>query len=101
MSDIFELEQDIIRCWAVTNDIGDLLEDLENAYIDVDTAIQAFRAYQKVYSLRFERCWRNFERISEENRQLRNQAKELQQVVEQQQNLAKFARSKGQKKVDQ
>ena len=100
MSDIFDLEQDIIRCWSVTNDIGETLEDLENQHIDQDTAVEAFRAYQRIYSLRFERCWRNFEGISEQNRVLRQRVQDLEQQI-QLVKTAKSAGSKRQKKVDQ
>ena len=100
MSDIFDLEQDIIRCWSVTNDIGETLEDLENAHVDLDTAIDAFKAYQTIYSLRFERCWRSFEEMSQQMRELRQRAQDLEIAVQQQKSV-KSARSKQQKKVDQ
>ena len=99
MSDSFDLEQDIIRCWSVTNDIGETLDDLENALIDVDTAIEALRAYQKIYDLRFERCWRNFEHMSQQNRELRKRVQDL-ELAGAQKKLVKSTGSKQQKKVD-
>lgn len=99
MSDSFDLEQEIIRCWSVTNDIGETLDDLENAHIDVDTAIEALRAYQKIYDLRFERCWRNFEHMSQQNRELRKRVQDL-ELAGAQKKLVKSTGSKQQKKVD-
>ena len=100
MTDTFDLEQEILRCWSVTNDLGEVLEDLENAHVNVDTAIEAFRVHQKFYELRFERCWRLFELHAQTHRDLRQRCKELESVIEQQK-LVKSTVSKQQKKVDQ
>lgn len=100
MSVNFELEQDIIRCWSVTNDIEEILSDLEDAHISFEQALDALRATQKIYELRFERCFRRFEQSSQEARDLRLRVNDLEYQVAQL-NLAKSGDPKQQQKVDQ
>jgi hypothetical protein len=71
MSAMFDLEQGILRCWNITDDIGEILDDLESGHMEMPEAAEALWAYQKVYQRRFERCWAQFEAYSSEVRDLR------------------------------
>ena len=45
MSAQFDLEQDILRCWNVTDDIGEVLDDLEfikNARTELFMGLKVF-----------------------------------------------------------
>ena len=104
MSAQFDLEQDILRCWNVTDDLGEILDDLESGVIEIHEAAEALRAYQKVYQRRFDRCFRSFEQHTREVWQLRNQIKESEQDLDQFRkplaSMGKKGRSKQQKEVD-
>jgi len=100
----FDLEQHILRCWNVVEDIDEILDDLENGRMEIHEAVEALRAYQKVYQRRFERCFERFEEYNKEAWAARKQVQELQQ------NLGRFqapasmggkkGKSKQQKEVD-
>lgn len=104
MSAQFDLEQDILRCWNVTDDIGEVLDDLESGMIEIHEAAEVLRAYQRVYQRRFDRCFRSFEQHTCEIWQLRNQVQHAQSNLDQPRkpsgNMDKKGRSKQQKEVD-
>jgi len=61
-SNRFELEQDILNAWKITDDISMLYENiLEDEHIDKDTIANALLGLQTIYSMRFERMWNTFE----------------------------------------
>ena len=95
MSSIFDLEQGILRCWNITDDIGEIAADLESGHMLPQEAAQALRAYEQVYQRRFERCFNQFETHCAEVRDLRQQVTAPDLV------LGKRAKSKGKKAVDQ
>ena len=101
MSAIFDLEQGILRCWNVTDDIGEILDDLESGHMEMHEAAEALRAYQKVYQRRFERCFGQFEDFCGEVRDLRMRITELEQGFKSDAKMAKSGRSKSKKAVDQ
>jgi len=101
MSAIFDLEQGILRCWNVTDDIGEILDDLESGHMEVHDAAEALRAYQKVYQRRFERCFAQFETFTSEVRDLRMKLKDLEVDRDPTPKREKRTKSKGQKEVDQ
>jgi hypothetical protein len=104
MSAQFDLEQDILRCWNVTDDIGEVLDDLESGVIEIHEAAEVLRAYQRVYQRRFDRCFRSFEQHTREVWQLRNRAQDAQPNLDQPRkpsaSMGKKGKSKGQKEVD-
>ena len=104
MSAQFDLEQDILRCWNVTDDIGEVLDDLESGVIEIHEAAEVLRAYQRVYQRRFDRCFRSFEQHTREVWQLRNQVQDAQSNLDQPRkfsaSMGKKGRSKQQKEVD-
>jgi hypothetical protein len=101
MTAMFDLEQGILRCWNITDDIGEILDDLESGHMEMPEAVEALRAYQKVYQRRFERCFSQFEAYTAEVRDLRVQLKDLDLVKNPDASMGKKAKSKRQKEVDQ
>lgn len=101
MTALFDLEQGILRCWNITDDIDEILTDLESGHMEIHEAAEALRAYQKVYQRRFERCFDQFENFTAEMRDLRLRVIELEQGNNPGGKMAKSGSSKGKKTVDQ
>ena len=101
MTALFDLEQGILRCWNITDDIGEILDDLESGHMEMHEAAEALRAYQKVYQRRFERCFAQFEAYTAEVRDLRVRLQELDHAKKAEDKTEKRAKSKRQKEVDQ
>ena len=101
----FDLEQDILRCWNVTTDLGEILDDVEEGRMQIDEAVRALRTYQRVYELRFDRCFRKFEEFNREAWTARKRAQELEKDLGEPKkpaaSMAKKGKSKKQKEVDQ
>ena len=76
-TDNFDLEQDILRCWSLTDDLGETLDDMENDRIDMEKAITVLRAFQAVYEHKFDRCFRTFKAVSQQNRDLMKRLRNL------------------------
>ena len=103
MNTAFDLEQDILKCWNITTDIGEILDDLESGHMEIHDAAQALRAYQQVYENRFERTFRRFEQFNREVWELR-QAQKTQGSDDPKtapKNQGKMGKSRQQKEVDQ
>lgn len=100
----FDLEQHILRCWNVVEDIGEILDDVETGKMEIHEAAEALRAYQKVYQRRFERCFGLYEDFNREAWEARNRLKELEQYLAESKNdpekRAKKDKTKQQKEVD-
>jgi hypothetical protein len=101
MTAMFDLEQGILRCWNITDDIGEILDDLESGHMEMHEAAEALRTYQKVYQRRFERCFSQFETYNAEVRDLRVRLQDLDPAKNPDANMGKMAKSKGKKAVDQ
>ena len=101
MTAMFDLEQGILRCWNITDDIGEILDDLESGHMEMHEAAEALRAYQKVYQRRFARCFSQFETYTAEVRDLRVRLQDLDHPKISEKKTEKRAKSKGQKEVDQ
>jgi len=98
----FELEQDILKCWNITDDIGEILDDLESGHMEIHEVAEALRIYQKVYQRRFERTFCRFEQQCRNLHELRQQVRS-QDLAEPQtapKNRAKMGKTKGKKEVD-
>ena len=97
----FDLEQDIMKCWSVTDDIGEIAVDLAEGHMTAEEAARALEAYQQVYSRRFERCFSRFEQFNREVWELRQStAEDLDGSTTAPKNRGKMGRSKQQKEVD-
>lgn len=103
MNTAFDLEQDILKCWNITTDLGEILDDLESGHMEIHEAAAALRAYQQVYENRFERTFRRFEQFNREVWELRqaqkNQGSDDPKTTPK--NQGKMGKSRQQKEVDQ
>jgi molecular chaperone GrpE (heat shock protein) len=59
MSDRFDLEQNIMQCWNVTDDIQLALDQWDK--LDEDAKQNYLIGLQQMYQMKFERLWDNFE----------------------------------------
>ncbi len=59
MSDRFDLEQNIMQCWNVCDDIQLYLDMHDN--MDEDQRINYLIGLKQMYQMKFERCWNSFE----------------------------------------
>lgn len=59
MSDRFDLEQNIMQCWNVCDDIQLYLDMYDN--MDEDQKLNYLIGLKQMYQLKFERTWNNFE----------------------------------------
>ena len=103
MSAMFDLEQDILKCWNVTTDLGEILDDVETGHMELPEAIQALRAYQQVYERRFSKCFQRFEAHSQEVFEMRNRLRDIEAPMDFDipENPGKMAKKRGKKAVDQ
>ena len=59
MSDRFDLEQNIMQCWNVADDIQLYLDMYDN--MDEDQRMNYLIGLKQMYQMKFERLWDNFE----------------------------------------
>jgi hypothetical protein len=59
MSDLFDLEQNIMQCWNVTDDIQLYLDMYDN--MDEDQRMNYLIGLKQMYQMKFERLWNGFE----------------------------------------
>ena len=67
MSDRFDLEQNIMQCWNVCDDIQLYLDMHDN--MDEDQRMNYLIGLKQMYQMKFERTWNNFETVVR-NRQI-------------------------------
>jgi hypothetical protein len=58
--DRFDLEQEIMECWKVTNDINMLMEQ--------GAPVESFKVLADYYELKFDRLWNTFEHMVHERK---------------------------------
>lgn len=58
MSDRFDLEQEILECWKITNDIP-LLEEMGANTADITSLAN-------IYEFKFQKLWNTFEKMCRE-----------------------------------
>lgn len=59
MTDRFDLEQNIMQCWNVCDDIQLYLDMYDN--MDEDQRMNYLIGLKQMYQMKFERTWSNFE----------------------------------------
>jgi hypothetical protein len=59
MSDRFDLEQNIMQCWNVCDDIQLMLDQWDK--LDEDAQQNYLIGLKQMYQMKFERLWDNFE----------------------------------------
>lgn len=60
LRDRFDLEQEILECWKVTNDI--------TMFIEQDSSVEDFKTLAAYYEKKFDRLWSTFEQLVHENK---------------------------------
>ena len=63
MSDRFDLEQNILDCWKITDDVNLLYKNVMNEEMDKDNISNVLLGLQAIYSMRFEQLWETFENL--------------------------------------
>lgn len=62
MVDRFELEQDIMKCWNVTDDLDIVVKHvMETEKLDRDMLANMLLGMKDLYHLKFEKCFNTFE----------------------------------------
>ena len=61
MTDRFDLEQDIMNCWNVVEDIKTIYDRLD--YTDQDQVMNSLLGLQTLYQMKFEKMWETFEQL--------------------------------------
>lgn len=63
MSDRFDLEQNILDCWKITDDIDLLFKNVMEEELDKDKISNVLLGLKSIYSMRFEQLWETFETV--------------------------------------
>ena len=58
--DRFDLEQEILECWKVTNDI--------NMFVEQGSSVEDFKTLAAYYEKKFDRLWSTFEQLVHESK---------------------------------
>jgi len=96
----FDLEQDILKCWNMVDDVKDILADIRHGAMGAEDAVQVLEAYAAVYQNRFDRTFRRYETVCRGLHELRRAVKgfELAQIASPK--SGKMSKSKSAKPVD-
>lgn len=62
-SDRFDFEQQIQKCWLITDDIADIAEGVLERDLDKDQIANALNGIQQLYELKFNKLWDLFEDV--------------------------------------
>lgn len=57
----FKMEQQLLDCWKVTNDLSDIFEGVVEQDMKHDDIANVLLGMQQLYNLKFEKLWRLFE----------------------------------------
>lgn len=71
----FDMEQQIMNCWNVCDDLTILNEGVLDREITRDQIANIVQGMKDLYHLKFETLWESFEAMGHENYRLRNQSK--------------------------
>ena len=106
----FDLEQGILRCWNLVEDLEDVIHMVKTDYTNQAVVVSALEAVKNMAQLRFDRTWATYEEVCrglhalrQERDGLARQTRDFDEVMESvaKKPQAKMAKSKGQKAVDQ
>lgn len=59
----FDMEDQIMACWGITNDLRDLSEGLLESDMSNEHVANALIGLQQLYQIRFEKLYRQFEQM--------------------------------------
>ncbi len=68
MVDRFDLEQDIMKCWNVTEDIDLLYRNVMERDLTTDDIANALLGIKTLYEMKFEEMFSNFETLVHEKK---------------------------------
>ena len=68
VNDRFDLEQNIMKCWNVTEDIDLLYENVIENDMSQDDIANALLGIRVMYEMKFEKLWTNFENVVREKK---------------------------------
>jgi hypothetical protein len=63
MSDRFDFEQQIQKCWVITDDLADVAEGILENNLDKDQIVNALTGIGQLYELKFNKLWELFESV--------------------------------------
>jgi hypothetical protein len=69
-TDRFDLEQNIMRCWNVTEDIDLLYENVMEKDMTTDDIANALLGLKQLYEMKFNKLWDNFEQLIKDEKLL-------------------------------
>ena len=64
----FDLEQEILGCWHITDDIGVMLNAMENPEFDEDERMNFLIGLRTIYNAKFEQLFATFEGLISEGK---------------------------------
>ena len=70
MIDHFDLEQQIMSCWQVTTDLGDVTEAILDGPKELsdDEIANALKGMQQLYEIKFDKLYRLFEHLIQDDK---------------------------------
>lgn len=68
MVDRFDLEQDIMKCWNVTEDIDLLYRNVMEKDLSTDDIANALLGMKTLYEMKFDEMFSNFETLVHEKK---------------------------------
>jgi hypothetical protein len=69
ISDRFKLEQEILDCWGIVDDIDILSEHVCDGSISSDEIANILIGLKQLYALKFARCFNTFENCIHDKKQ--------------------------------
>lgn len=63
MTDRFDLEQRIMDCWHIIEDIKEVNEAICEGNVSTDEAVNILLGIEQLYNLRFDKLFRTFETL--------------------------------------
>lgn len=76
MTTQFDLEQQIMDCWGVVEDLDTLYEGVMELNMTRDQVSNVLLGMNALYQLKFERCFETFEKLIRENHQAKQGMKQ-------------------------
>jgi hypothetical protein len=68
----FELEQQIMGCWQIVDDLRVVSEAVLERDLNADQVVNLLVGLEQLYQLKFDKCFRTFEQVLEEQRHAKN-----------------------------
>lgn len=77
----FELEQSILGCWQIVDDIKDIVSRMEQGQMPKDDVQKILEAFADFYSYKFEHTFNVYETVCRALHQLRNTKPDVESTV--------------------